>query len=72
MTDYRCSFWDKRQDQVKKPIAGPKGVYICDECVALCTELIDEELSGTLRTELSPRGRSWLDLLRRMAVALPR
>ncbi|MBD5560912.1 MAG: ATP-dependent Clp protease ATP-binding subunit ClpX [Clostridia bacterium] len=37
-----CSFCGKNQDQVKKLIAGP-GVYICDECVDLCSEIIDEE-----------------------------
>ncbi|BCB95554.1 ATP-dependent Clp protease ATP-binding subunit ClpX [Dissulfurispira thermophila] len=39
----RCSFCGKRQDEVKKLIAGPM-VYICDECVALCNEIIAEEL----------------------------
>jgi len=40
-----CSFCGKSQRQVKKLIAGP-GVYICDECIDLCNEIIDEELSG--------------------------
>ena len=40
---YRCSFCGKNQDQVRRLIAGPGGVYICDECVALCTEIIVEE-----------------------------
>jgi len=40
----KCSFCGKSQKQVKKLIAGP-GVYICDECVDLCNEIIDEELS---------------------------
>ena len=39
----KCSFCGKTQDQVKKLIAGP-GVYICDECVDLCNEILDEEL----------------------------
>ena len=39
----KCSFCGKSQDQVKKLIAGP-GVYICDECVELCNEILDEEL----------------------------
>ena len=38
-----CSFCGKSQRQVKKLIAGP-GVYICDECIDLCNEIIDEEL----------------------------
>jgi len=42
----KCSFCGKSQKQVKKLIAGP-GVYICDECVDLCNEIIDEELTDT-------------------------
>ena len=41
----KCSFCGKSQKQVKKLIAGP-GVYICDECIDLCDEIIDEELAG--------------------------
>jgi ATP-dependent Clp protease ATP-binding subunit ClpX len=40
----KCSFCGKPQDQVKKLVAGP-GVYICDECIELCNEIIEEELS---------------------------
>ncbi|HJA31376.1 MAG: ATP-dependent Clp protease ATP-binding subunit ClpX [Clostridiales bacterium] len=39
----RCSFCHKTQDQVRKLIAGPDGVYICDECVDICAEIIEEE-----------------------------
>lgn len=39
----RCSFCNKTQDQVRKLIAGP-GAYICDECVEICSEIIEEEL----------------------------
>ena len=39
----RCSFCNKTQDQVRKMIAGPTGVYICDECVDICTQIIEEE-----------------------------
>jgi ATP-dependent Clp protease ATP-binding subunit ClpX len=42
----KCSFCNKSQKQVKKLIAGP-GVYICDECIDLCNEIIEEELSET-------------------------
>src|ERR1700720_2125723 len=42
----KCSFCGKSQKQVKKLIAGP-GVYICDECIDLCNEIIEEELSET-------------------------
>ncbi len=41
----KCSFCGKSQKQVKKLIAGP-GVYICDECIDLCNEIIEEEFSG--------------------------
>lgn len=39
----RCSFCNKTQDQVRKLIAGPSGVYICDECVDICMDIIEEE-----------------------------
>jgi ATP-dependent Clp protease ATP-binding subunit ClpX len=47
----KCSFCGKYQDQVKRLIAGP-GVYICDECIELCSEIIDEELGDDLEVEL--------------------
>jgi ATP-dependent Clp protease ATP-binding subunit ClpX len=52
----KCSFCGKSQRQVKKLIAGP-GVYICDECIDLCNEIIEEELSETpeLRLEELPK-----------------
>ncbi|MBQ8260774.1 MAG: ATP-dependent Clp protease ATP-binding subunit ClpX [Lachnospiraceae bacterium] len=39
----RCSFCNKTQEQVRKLIAGPAGVYICDECVDICADIIEEE-----------------------------
>ncbi len=39
----RCSFCNKTQDQVRKLIAGPSGVYICDECIDICAEIMEEE-----------------------------
>jgi len=39
----RCSFCGKQQDQVERLIAGPNGVYICDQCVDLSQEIIQEE-----------------------------
>ncbi|WP_017185657.1 ATP-dependent protease ATP-binding subunit ClpX [Alkalibacillus haloalkaliphilus] len=45
----KCSFCGKTQDQVRKLVAGP-GVYICDECIDLCTEIVEEEL-GTVEQE---------------------
>ncbi|SDW24383.1 ATP-dependent Clp protease ATP-binding subunit ClpX [Marininema mesophilum] len=41
----KCSFCGKSQDQVRKLVAGP-GVYICDECIDLCNEIVEEELGG--------------------------
>lgn len=41
--DVRCSFCNKSQDQVKKLIAGPAGVYICDECIDICGDILEEE-----------------------------
>ena len=39
----RCSFCNKTQNQVRKLIAGPNGAYICDECIDVCTEILEEE-----------------------------
>ncbi len=47
----KCSFCGKLQDQVKKLVAGP-GVYICDECIELCNEIIEEELSEEVGFDL--------------------
>ena len=44
---YRCSFCGKTQDQVRRLISGSAGVYICNECVNLCRDIIDEEQSQT-------------------------
>lgn len=49
----KCSFCGKSQEQVRKLIAGP-GVYICDECVDLCNEILDEELLDTNGTASAP------------------
>ena len=42
--EIRCSFCGKTESQVLKLLKGPNGVYICDECVELCSEIIEEEL----------------------------
>ena len=39
---YRCSFCNKTQNQVRKLIAGLDGAYICDKCVSICEEILDE------------------------------
>ncbi len=51
MTDdiVRCSFCNKTQAQVRKLIAGPNGTYICDECIGICSEIIEEELDYSER-----------------------
>ena len=48
--EIRCSFCGKSQGQVRKLIAGPKGVYICDECVDICAEIIEEEFENEEET----------------------
>lgn len=60
----KCSFCGKSQKQVKKLIAGP-GVYICDECIDLCNEIIEEELGETadLGFEELPKPREIFDFL---------
>ena len=42
--DIKCSFCGKTQEQVKKLIAGPEGVFICDECIEVCMEIVEDEL----------------------------
>ena len=60
----KCSFCGKTQKQVKKLIAGP-GVYICDECIDLCNEIIEEELSEPTETQTGelPRPREIFSFL---------
>ncbi|MEY2420761.1 MAG: ATP-dependent Clp protease ATP-binding subunit ClpX [Acidimicrobiaceae bacterium] len=60
----KCSFCGKSQKQVKKLIAGP-GVYICDECIDLCNEIIEEELSETseLHFDELPKPREIFEFL---------
>jgi len=50
---YRCSFCNKGQEEVRRLIAGPNQVYICDECVQLCREIIEEEEPAPPRAEPS-------------------
>jgi ATP-dependent Clp protease ATP-binding subunit ClpX len=51
---YHCSFCGKSQEQVRRLIAGPGAVYICDECVELCREIIDEDaVGGPPKTKVS-------------------
>ena len=64
---YHCSFCGKNQDQVKRLIAGPGAVYICDECVELCQEIISEEDQGggTGKTAAAPT-RTPRDLVKQL------
>jgi ATP-dependent Clp protease ATP-binding subunit ClpX len=65
-----CSFCGKSQRQVKKLIAGP-GVYICDECIDLCNEIIDEELTAPSHLDLDtlPRPKEIYELLNEYVVS---
>ncbi len=51
-TTYTCSFCGKNQDQVRRLIAGPGAVYICDECVELCREIIQEDKSSPAKAKV--------------------
>ncbi|MFB9909458.1 ATP-dependent Clp protease ATP-binding subunit ClpX [Allokutzneria oryzae] len=59
----RCSFCGKRHEQVRRLIAGPEGVHICDECVGLCNELIDDELEPPAEDRELPKPRELRALL---------
>lgn len=48
----KCSFCGKNQDQVKRLVAGPN-VYICDECIELCQEIVEDELDAVMDTDLT-------------------
>mgnify|MGYP000635711717 CR=1 FL=1 len=63
---YRCSFCGKSQEQVRKLIAG-QGVYICDECIELCNEIIEEDLgeSSSVSLENLPNPREVREFLER-------
>lgn len=60
----KCSFCGKTQDQVRKLVAGP-GVYICDECIELCTEIVEEELGTEEEAEFKdvPKPKEILSIL---------
>ena len=59
--DVRCSFCNKTQGQVRKLIAGPAGVYICDECIDICADILEEELEDD---EIEERVHPEINLLK--------
>jgi ATP-dependent Clp protease ATP-binding subunit ClpX len=72
---YRCSFCGKSQDQVQRLIAGPGGVYICDECIDLCREIIEEEQSTAkprVATGKMPTPRKIFDQLNQYVIGQER
>jgi len=74
---YHCSFCGKSQDDVLRLIAGPNQVYICDECVELCREIIDEEAQSNARpepvvTHTVPKPRRIAELLNQYVIGQDR
>jgi ATP-dependent Clp protease ATP-binding subunit ClpX len=74
---YHCSFCGKSQDDVLRLIAGPNQVYICDECVELCREIIDEEAQSNTRpepvvTHTVPKPRRIAELLNQYVIGQDR
>jgi ATP-dependent protease Clp ATPase subunit len=67
---FTCSFCGKRREQTRRLIAGPNGVYICAECVALCNEILaegqgeaSEQASREVRETRQPRWLAWRRIL---------
>src|SRR3954451_9850080 len=74
---YHCSFCGKSQDQVRRLIAGPNAVYICDECVDLCREIIDEEELSVAKPEVNigrstPKPKRIFELLNQYVIGQDR
>lgn len=76
---YRCSFCGKSQEQVHRLIAGPGGVYICNDCIDLCQEIVTEEAPGDAerasgwRAKAGGPGRTEsVDAVREVAVMVAR
>ena len=63
--DVRCSFCGKNQGQVRKLIAGPDGIFICDECVEICADILDEEME---EDDFEERGGQEINLLKPMQI----
>ena len=63
--DIRCSFCNKTQGQVRKLIAGPAGVYICDECIDICADILEEEME---EEEIEESSHPEINLLKPMEI----
>ncbi len=63
--DIRCSFCNKTQGQVRKLIAGPAGVYICDECIDICADILEEEME---EDEVEESSHPEINLLKPMEI----
>ncbi len=62
--EIRCNFCNKPQDQVRKLIAGPSGIYICDECVAVCENILEEEFEQENRLNADGEDKEQIRLLK--------
>lgn len=74
---YRCSFCGKTQEQVRRLIAGPSNVYICDACIELCREMIQEEKNGATprpkaQAQKMPSPRRIFDMLNQYVIGQER
>jgi hypothetical protein len=67
---YRCSFCGKSNDQVQRLIAGPRGIYICDECVDLCHEIVEGDSLGHVPVPTMPMTRMRISLPSDVVAAL--
>ena len=62
--EIRCSFCNKTQDQVRKMIAGPSGVYICDHCVEICADIVEEEFEDDAEAFVEEEPEMEINLLK--------
>ncbi len=62
--DIRCSFCGKGQEQVRKLIAGPEGVFICDECIEVCMDIVEDEIYDRQVEEVEPSNDLEINLVK--------
>ena len=55
----RCSFCHKTEDQVRKLIAGPDGAYICDECIGICSEIMEKNSICMIMKQITKQGSTF-------------